>query len=89
MKACGVVGFPLLGHFCSTAVANLQNIITSFMGIASLSAFRLATRIVDGLAGLLANKVVVVVMPMIMHNIATNDRGRRKRSMPDSKQARL
>jgi putative peptidoglycan lipid II flippase len=83
VKAGHLVGFALVGH-CSTVVAEvIQNVLASLFGPGTVSALRLATRIIDGFAGLLASGVVVAVMPMVAHSLSRNEPEQMKANIRD------
>jgi putative peptidoglycan lipid II flippase len=76
--------YPLAGHLSSFATEIVQNILASFLGTGSLSAFRLATRIVDAFAGLLANSILTAVMPTLSHDLAMSNHGGMKRRLAEA-----
>ncbi len=73
LKACKLMAYPTLGNAASQAIQVLQNFLASFLPLGNLSALRYATRIIDALAGILAEGVVTVVLPMASRSLATND----------------
>lgn len=76
--------YPLAGHISSFATEIVQNALASFLGAGSLSALRLATRIVDAFAGLLANSILTAVMPTVSHNLASSDKERMKQTISEA-----
>jgi len=56
-------GSPLWDTAPRVVAEVIQNVLASLFGPGTVSALRLATRIIDGFAGLLASGVVVAVMP--------------------------
>ncbi len=83
-KALALIRFPTISHFSSVLTEIVQNMFASLAGAGSVSALRLSTRIVDALAGLLVNSIVVVIMPMVTHNLANNDSVRMKANIRDA-----
>ncbi len=80
-NAIGLLGFPMIGHFSYLATEVVQNIFASMTSAGGVSALRLATRIVDSFAGLLANSIVVAVMPLVTHSLANADPERMKENI--------
>jgi putative peptidoglycan lipid II flippase len=74
-------GYPLVGHVSSAATDVVQSALASLAGVGAVSALRLATRIIDAIAGVLANSVVVALMPLVTHSLAGNDPEKMKENL--------
>jgi putative peptidoglycan lipid II flippase len=73
VQAYGVVGFQLTGQTVSAGVDVVNNTLGSMVGEGSVTAFRLATRIIDSFAGLLPASVVYAAMPSVAASVASGD----------------
>jgi len=62
---------PFAGHVLVMSFEVLQNTLATSLGSGALSALKLATRIVDALAGLVANSVVTATTPVVTEHLST------------------
>ena len=76
-------GFPLIGHLSGAATDVVQNALGSLAGEGAVSALRLATRIIDSFAGVLANSVIVALTPVVTHSFVRQGADQMKRRMQD------
>jgi putative peptidoglycan lipid II flippase len=77
-RAVSLMGYPLGGQIAGTAADAISNNLSSAFGPGMVTALRFATRVIDALAGVLANSIVTVAMPVIMSTVA---RGESRRAL--------
>src|SRR6266849_1859820 len=65
--------FPLAGQACAVGVESLTNALGSLLGPGNVTALRLATRIIESFAGLLAGSIVIAAMPTVAASVASGD----------------
>jgi putative peptidoglycan lipid II flippase len=65
--------FPLAGQACAVGVESMTNALGSFLGPGNVTAIRLATRIIESFAGLLAGSIIVAAMPTVIASVANGD----------------
>jgi putative peptidoglycan lipid II flippase len=73
IQAYKLMAFPLTGQVFGAGVEALNNTLCSSFGAGYVSALRLAYRIIDSLAGLLASSVITAVLPAIGTSAAEDD----------------
>ncbi len=73
IQAYGLMIFPLAGQACAVGVESLTNTLGSMLGPGNVTALRLATRIIESFAGLLAGSIVTAAIPMVAASVANRD----------------
>jgi putative peptidoglycan lipid II flippase len=73
VQAYSLVGFQLSGQAVGAGVDVLSNTLGSMLGAGFVTAFRLATRIMESFAGLLLGSVVLAAMPPITASVVRRD----------------
>ncbi len=73
--------YPLTSQLASVGVEIANNALASMVGAGGISALRFATRIVDSLAGLFANSIVVAAAPTLASDLALGDTGKAQGSL--------
>ena len=73
IQAYSLMIFPLAGQACAVGVESLTNALGSLLGPGNVTALRLATRIIESFAGLLAGSIVIAAMPMVAASVASGD----------------
>jgi putative peptidoglycan lipid II flippase len=73
VQAYSLVGFQLAGQACGTGVEIINNALSSMLGAGNVTALRLATRIIEALAGLLPASIVLAAMPAVAASVANGD----------------
>ena len=73
IQAYTLMIFPLAGQACAVGVESLTNTFGSMLGPGNVTALRLATRIIESFAGLLAGSIVIAAMPTVAASVASGD----------------
>jgi putative peptidoglycan lipid II flippase len=73
IQAYSLMIFPLAGQACAVGVESLTNTLGSMLGPGNVTALRLATRIIESFAGLLAGSIVTAAIPMVAASVANRD----------------
>jgi putative peptidoglycan lipid II flippase len=73
IQAYSLMIFPLAGQACAVGVESLTNTLGSMLGPGNVTALRLATRIIESFAGLLAGSIVIAAMPTVAASVANRD----------------
>jgi len=81
IQAYRLIGFQLTGQTCAATVEVINNALGSMSGAGNVTALRLATRIIESIAGLLPDGIVVAAMPAIAATVASRDVGATKRHL--------
>jgi putative peptidoglycan lipid II flippase len=72
-RAVGLMLYPLGGQVSGMTVDVISNNLSSLLGPGKVTALRFATRIIDALAGVLANSIVTVATPVVVSAVARGD----------------
>ena len=72
-RSSGMMRYPLISQLAGTGVEIANNALASMIGAGGISALRFATRIIDSLAGLFANSIVVAAAPTLASDLALGD----------------
>lgn len=73
-RAAGLLRYLFAGQLSGMGIEIISNHLSSLLGPGKVAALRFATRIIDTLAGVLANSIVTVAMPAVAGAIAGRDR---------------
>jgi putative peptidoglycan lipid II flippase len=65
--------YPLAGHALAESAMILQNVLGSFLGSGRITVIRYASRIIQGIAGLLLGSISQVTFPLVTQYAAAND----------------
>jgi putative peptidoglycan lipid II flippase len=73
IQAYSLIVFQLAGQVCGAGVEIVNNTLGSMLGAGNVSALRLATRIIESFAGLLAGSIILAAMPTVAASVASGD----------------
>ncbi len=72
-RSCRMMRFPLTAQLAGVGAEVANNALGSMVGAGAISALRVATRIVDSLAGLFGSGIVTATAPTLTGNLAVGD----------------
>jgi putative peptidoglycan lipid II flippase len=72
-RAVSLGWWPLGGQAAGTVADVVSNNLSSLLGPGKVTALRFATRVIDAVAGVLANSIVTVSMPIVVSAVARRD----------------
>lgn len=76
-----LVSFQLTAQICDAGVQVLNNVLGSMLGAGSVTALRLASRVIESFAGLLGGSIVLAAMPTIAASAARGHIDATKRNL--------
>jgi putative peptidoglycan lipid II flippase len=77
-RAARLLRYPVAGQGLGAVVEIVSNHLSSLLGPGKVTALRFATRIIDVMAGVLANGIVTVAMPAMASAVASRNYDRAK-----------
>jgi putative peptidoglycan lipid II flippase len=81
VQAYSLTGFQLTGQVCSAGVDVVNNTLGSMLGAGSVTALRLAGRIIDSFASLLPASIIFAAMPAVSASVARGDKEATKKHL--------
>jgi putative peptidoglycan lipid II flippase len=81
VQAYSLTSFQLTGQVCSAGVDVVSNTLGSMLGAGSVTALRLAARIVESLTSLLPGSIIDAAMPAVSASVSRGDREATKKHL--------